>query len=74
MREHKAKLDEYCQLDEVDREQYIRDRMAEMRDMKKDHMKDRMDNDYVRDFDMRIAAMCDMTDEKKRMMMQKYEC
>ena len=73
MREHKAKLDEYCQLDEVDREQYIRDRMTEMRDMKKDHMKDRMDNDFVRDFDMRIAAMCDMTDEKKRMMMQKYE-
>ncbi len=73
MREHKAKLDEYCQLDEADREQYIRDRMTEMRDMKKDHMKDRMDNDFVRDFDMRIAAMCDMTDEKKRMMMQKYE-
>ncbi len=73
MREHKAKLDEYCQLDESDREQYIRDRMAEMRDMKKDHMKDKMDQDYVRDFNMRIAAMCDMSDEAKRKAMAKYE-
>jgi len=32
-----------------------------------------MGHDFVRDFDMRIAAMCDMSDEKKRMMMQKYE-
>ncbi len=73
MREHKAKLDEYCELDESDREQYIRDRMAEMRDMKKDHMKDKMDQDYVRDFNMRIAAMCDMSDEAKRKAMAKYE-
>ena len=73
IREHKAKLDEYCQLDEADREQYIRDRMAEMRDMKKDHMKDKMDYDYVRDFNMRIAAMCDMSDEAKRKAMAKYE-
>jgi hypothetical protein len=66
-----------CQLDEADREQYIRDRMAEMRDMEKDLMKDkmmdRMDRDYVRDFDMRIAGMCDMSDEEKRKLMSKHE-
>lgn len=69
MREYTAKHEEYCQLDESDREQYILDRMAEMRDM----MKDRMGQDAVRDFDMKIAAMCDMSDERKKMMMQKYE-
>ncbi len=138
-REYKAKLDEYCQLDESDKEQYIRDRMEEMRkqyhdkaqdvrekylrycdmtaaereeframhdkmtdemkerhdkfcsmtdeereryiqehkdeygDKMKDHIKDKMmDRDYVRDFNMRIAAMCDMSDEAKRKAMAKY--
>jgi hypothetical protein len=73
MREYTSKHEEYCQLDEAEKEQYIRDRMAEMRDMKTDYMKDGMDRDYVRDFNMRIAAMCDMSDEAKRKAMAKYE-
>lgn len=73
MREYTAKHEEYCLLDESDREQYIRDRMSEMRDMMKDQMKDRMSHDYVRDFNMRIAAMCDMSDEEKRKLMSKHE-
>ncbi len=73
MRKYTDKHEEYCQLDEADKEQYIRDRMAEMRDMKKDHMKDWMDHDYVRDFNMRIAGMCDMSDQAKRQLMAKFE-
>ena len=73
MRENKSKLDEYCELDESDKEQYVRDRIVEMRDMMNDHMKDRMSHDYVRDFDMRIAAMCDMSDEQKRKLMSQHE-
>ena len=73
IRQYAAEHEEYCLLDESLREQYILDRMAEMRDMMKDHMKDRMDHDYVRDFNMRIAAMCDMSDEEKNKLMSKHE-
>ncbi|HSG74326.1 MAG TPA: hypothetical protein VLA01_03920, partial [Nitrosopumilaceae archaeon] len=38
-----------------------------------DHMKDWMDHDYVRDFNMRIAGMCDMSDQAKRQLMAKFE-
>ena len=72
--EMREQHDRYCSMTDEEKEQYKKENRDKMTDYKKDRMMDKkMGLDFVRDFDMRIAALCDLSDEKKRMMMQKNE-
>jgi hypothetical protein len=71
--EKRDQYDRYCSMTDEEKKQFKKEHQDMMKDNKKDHMMDKMRPDSVRDFDMKIAAMCDMSEERKRMMMQKYE-
>jgi len=72
--EPREQHDRYCSMTDEEREEFKKENRDKMTDYKKDHMTDKkMSGDFVRDFDMRIASMCDTSTAKMVELMQKYE-
>ena len=69
--------DRYCSMTDEEREEFKKENHDTMMDFKEDHKMmindKRFARDFVRDFDMRIASMCDISDTKMRELMQKHE-
>jgi len=75
--EQKQMHDRYCTMTVEEREEFRKSKQDVMMDFKEKHlaMVDKMKSghEFVRDFDMRIATMCEMSEEKLQRLMQNNE-
>jgi len=75
--EQKQMHDRYCTMTDEEREEFRKSKQDVMMDFKEKHLKmvDKMKSghEFVRDFDMRIATLCEMSQEKLQRLMQNNE-
>jgi len=75
--EQKQMHDRYCTMTDEQRDEFRKSKQDVMMDFKEKHLEmvDKMKSghEFVRDFDMRIATLCEMSEEKLQRLMQNNE-